>query len=198
MEIYLLYDHRWERRGIVKVSQLDGNRVLVVLGDREMNDFALDFGAMGLSDPHTRKILLRLISLACRKSGIDTHGKRLSVEALQLDSDCYLLVTVSRTPQRWRLKRSGGIGFRFTDSTAFLNAVEALYRRRCLTKNTAYTFGGAYYLLFASPALPSVCKRILGEFAEKHGGGLFCARVRELGRVICPGNAVEIIGKHLV
>ncbi len=52
------------------INRLDGERVLVVLGGKDMTDFALDFKKMSLQNAHARKVLLRLTRLACRKSGI--------------------------------------------------------------------------------------------------------------------------------
>ncbi len=66
------------------INRLDGERVLVVLGGKDMTDFALDFKKMSLQNAHARKVLLRLTRLACRKSGIDTNGKRVNVEALTM------------------------------------------------------------------------------------------------------------------
>ena len=181
------------------INRLDGERVLVVLGDKDMTDFALDFKKMSLQNAHARKVLLRLTRLACRKSGIDTNGKRVNVEALTMGESCYLLVTVRRRMQRYRLKRSGGTGYRFESCGDFLNAVEVLYRHCPYAgKNAAYECGGSYYLLFDYPTAPSAVRRILREYAVQRGGALFCASVREKGRELCGGNAVAVIGEKLI
>ena len=163
----------------MKINRLDEKRVLVVLGGSDMRDFALDFGVMSMSDAHSRKILLRLTRLACLRSGIDTRGKRLNVEAIMLGDGCYLLVTVKNKPRRYRLKRGGRRGF------------------NCV-KNSACEWNGKYYLIFEYPALPKALAGILSEFGEKRGGALLCARVRERGKVLCARSALTAIGSLMV
>lgn len=181
------------------ITQLDGRRVLVVLGNKDMSDFALDFHKMGMENAHARKILLRLTRLACRKSGIDTRGKRVHIEALPLGEGCYLLVSVNSKTKRYRLKRGGCRCFVFADSGAFLNAVEAAYRSGCCrSKAAAYAWRGGYALVFDYPALPRALHRLLGEFAETVGGALLGAQVRETGKPLCTRNAVAVIGEKLV
>ena len=181
------------------INKLDGRRVLVVLADRDMSDFALDFEEMSMENAHTRKILLRLTRLACRKSGIDIRGKRMSVEALMMGEGCYLLVTVKSRACRYTLRRGAGICYRFADVSAFLGAVEAAYRLPYrMAKTAACTWDGAYYLLFEYPAVPKPVHRVLSEFAERRGSGLQCAAAREHGRLLCPQNAVAATGEYLI
>ena len=183
----------------MKINRLDEKRVLVVLGGSDMRDFALDFGVMSMSDAHSRKILLRLTRLACLRSGIDTRGKRLNVEAIMLGDGCYLLVTVKNKPRRYRLKRGGALCYEFDESGALLDAAEAAFRRgfNCV-KNSACEWNGKYYLIFDYPALPIALAGILSEFGEKRGGALLCARVRERGKVLCARSALTAIGSLMV
>lgn len=181
------------------INRLDDRRVLVVLANKDMSDFSLDFAAMDMDNAHARKIILRLTRLACRKSGIDIRGKRLNVEALMMGEGCYLLVTVRKSPRRYRLKRGGGACFRFDGCTDFLNAVEALYRSGFYSaKTAAYEWNGSYYLVFRYPSVPSAVRRVLTEFSVASGGVLFSAQVRERGRELCAQNAVAYIGRQLV
>ena len=76
------------------VNRLSDNRVLIILCGKDMEEFSLKYDTMDLEDLHSRKILMRLMQVACRKSGIETIGKRINIEALSLESDCYLLITV--------------------------------------------------------------------------------------------------------
>jgi len=181
------------------INKLDESRVLVVLAQTDMSDFALDFQEMGLRDDHSRKILLRLTRLACRKSGIDLRGRRVHIEALAVGQGCYLLVTVRKREKRYTRRRGGSVCYEFSDSTAFLNAVEAAYRLGFHTaKNAAYEQNGAYYLLFDYPALPKPLHRLLCEFGKRAGGALFAARVREHGNAVCRRCAVETVGQFLI
>lgn len=181
------------------INRLDGRRVLVVLGGDDMRDFALSEKAMSMSDAHSRRILLRLTRLACSRSGIDTRGKRLNVEALMLGEDCYLLVTVKAPESRFRLKRRGVFCYRFETAGDLLDAAAAAYRRgvRC-AKNSVYEWDGAYYLIFDYPALPRALRGILAEFAEKCRGSLTAALIREHGRPVCTRSALTVIGEKVV
>lgn len=184
---------------VLTITQLDGQRVLVVLGGKDMSDFALDFREMDMDNAHARKILLRLTRLACRKSGIDTRGKRVHIEALPMGESCYLLVSVNSEPKRYRLKHGGSRCFVFADVTAFLNAVEAAYRSSYYrAKVAAFAYRGGYALVFDYPSLPRSLCRLLGEFAEASGGALFAAHVRETGKPLCAHNAVTVIGEQLI
>ena len=181
------------------INKLDSNRVLVTLGNDEMNGFELDFARMSLEDDRSRRVILRLTRLACRKTGIETRGKRLNIEALMMCDGCYLLVTVKSASKQYRRKRAGALCFRFESAGAFLGAVEAAYRHSCqMRKNAAYEWNGAYFLLFSYPAIPKALRLTLAEFGEKHGGALACARVKEHGRLLCPQSAIETIGAKLV
>lgn len=181
------------------INRLDERRVLVVLADRDMSDFALDFAEMGMDNAHSRLIIMRLTRLACQKTGIDTRGKRLSVEALAVEKGCYLLVTVKVRPRRYRLKSGGGLCFCFEGCSEFLGAVEAAYRRGFMcTKNAAYQRGGVYFLLFGYPALPKALRGLLCEFGTLSGGALKCAQVREHANELCPRKAISVIGEKIV
>lgn len=182
------------------ISKLDGSRVLLVLGNKEMDDFALNFAAMNMEDAHARKIILRLTRLACRKSGIETHGKRVNIEALSMEEGCYLLVTVGRGgAQRYRRLRTGGICFCFDNCTAFLNAVEAAYRSRYYYRKTAaYAYQNGFALVFDYPGVSKPLHRLMNEFAGRRGGPLLSAAVREAGKPLCEWQAVTVIGQALV
>ena len=181
------------------ISKLGEDRVLLVLGDRDMDELALDFAVMSMENAHSRRVILRLTTLACRKSGIDARGKRLSVEALMMGEGCCFLVTVKEKRRRYVRRRLGESCFEFETAADFLNAVEAAYRQGyCLAKNAAYERSGRYYLLFDYPAVPRSLRRVFGEFALCRQGPLFSAHIREHGNLVCPRNAVATIGRFLV
>ena len=76
---------------------------------------------------------------------------------------------------------------------------EAAYRLPYhLAKSAAYTENGRYYLLYGYPAVPKALRRTLSEFAEKTGGTLRCAQIREQAKPLCTQNAVAVIGEQLV
>ena len=197
---YLEFSNRYsEGADHLTVNRLDERRVLLTLCGRDMSDFKLSFAQLGMDDDHSRRIILRLISLACRKSGIDARGKRLSVEALKMGEGCCFLVTVKEKRRRYIRRRGSGECFEFECAEDFLNAVEAAYRLNyCLNKNSAYEWAGSYYLIFDYPAVPKPLRRVLGEFSVRRGKALLGARVREQGRELCARGAISVIGAHLI
>ncbi len=181
------------------VNRLDGNRVLIILADSDMSELSLDYNAMSLGDSHSRRVLLRIMRLACRRSGIITQGRRVNIEAMMMSEGCYLLVTVGSRRGTFRLKEHGSLCCRLESADELLCAAEALYRGGIYCgKNAAYKKDGAYYLIFDYPCAPAEIKKILSEFAEPPKGGLAAAWVREHGMPLCEKRAIEVIGKAAV
>ena len=181
------------------VNKLGKNRVLIVLCEQDITDNALGKEGIDFNNGAARSRVIWLTRRACRSSGIDTGGKRVNIEALPLEKTCYLLVTVGAL-KRYRLKNSGGgCCFCIGGSTAFLNAVEQLYRRNlCCRNNSAYKLNNDYFLVFDYPLLPESLSNILLEYGRKLSGKFAAARIKETAKPICTRNAIESIGKHLV
>lgn len=186
---------------ILTVDKLSDDRVLIILGIKEMEDFALDFEKLSLNDLHSRKILLRIMQIACRKTGIETRGKSVSIEALSFDEDCYILVTVTQKSRRtYRVKKNDeSVCYLLGESANFLETVEKLYRQNVYcNRNSAYFYDSRYYLIFDYPTIPKKLRRVLSEYGEKSGGKLAAAKVRENGKLLCRHNAIMQIGRYLV
>lgn len=183
------------------VDQLGCNRILIKLCEKDMNDFSLDFDTLSFTDAHSRKIILRILQLACFKTGVEVKNKNIMVEALQLDDGCYILLTVTEKHRRhtYKFKRpSDSVCYLLGDSGNFLDAVEKLYSQNvCCNKNSAYLYNGEYYLIFDYPTIPARLKHVLKEYAQKCGGKVTSARIRENGRQLCSINAIAQIGRYL-
>lgn len=182
------------------VNNLGQNKVLVILGEKDMQDFSLDFDKLSLDDKHCRKVLLRIMQIACNKSGIEMNGRSVSIEALMVDAGCYLLVTVKDRHRRtYKIKKDYDcICYRLGNSGNFLDTIEKLYRENVYcNKNSAYEYNSEYYLIFEYPSLPVKIKRILSEYGEKFGGNIKTSKIKENGKLICKHNAIVQIGRHL-
>jgi len=165
-----------------------------------MEDFSLDFDRLSLNDIHSRRILLRIMQIACRKSGIEMKGRSISIEALSLDGGCYLLVTVSEKHRHtYRIKKSDAcVCYHLGNSNNFLDTIEKLHKQNVYcNKNSAYEYGDEYYLIFDYPSIPQKLKRILSEYGHKSGGTLKASKIRENGKLICKHNAITQIGQYL-
>lgn len=185
---------------VLTVNRLSDNRILIILCEKDMRDFSLDNDKMSFADLHSRRIIMRILQMACRKTGLETRGKSVNVEALPLDEDCYILVTVSgKRGRTYRLKGSNDcLCFFLGNATNFLDAIDALCRQNvCCNKNSAYEWQGSYYLVFDYPSIPRKLGRILSEYAQRCTGGLFAAKIKEGGRPVCTQNAIMQIGRYL-
>ncbi len=181
------------------VNKLAENRVLIILGGEEMKSYNLEFEKLSFENSHSRRVMLRLIQVACRKSGIATVGKSVSVEALMLSEGCYLLMTVEHKTKSYRLKKSSGICCKFENTASLMNAAEALYREGfCCTKNSLYEANGEYYIIFDYPALPLAINRIISEYSSVKRNSVYISRIKESCKLVCANSAIQQIGAHLV
>lgn len=181
------------------VNKLGENRVLIILGEQDMNDFSLDFNNMNLDDSHSRRVLTRLTHSACKSTGIETGGKSLNIEALSLGEGCYLLVTVGSLNKTYRRKRGGSVCYSLGGCGNLLDCLEQLYRLgTACSKSAVYEHNGEYFLVFDYPAIPKSMRVVLSEFSAKRCRPFARARLRERARVICDRNAVCKIGQYLV
>lgn len=183
------------------VDKLADNRVLIILCDKDMEDFSLDYDTLSLDDSHSRRVLMRIMQLACIKTGIEIKGKSVLIEALSLDKECYLLLTVDEKHRRtYRIKSNTEcLCYHLGTSGNFLDTIEKLYRQNvCCNRNSAYVYNDEYYLIFDYPSLPRKLKKVLSEYGKCSGGNLSAARIRENGKPLCKYNAIVQIGRFLI
>ncbi len=184
------------------VDKLSSNKVLIVLCTKDMEDYRLDYNTLSLNDIHCRKILMRILQIACSKSGIEIKGKSVRLETILLEGGCYILITVDEKHRfhTYRIKKtSESRCYSLGSGDNFLNTIEKLYRQNvCCNKNSAYVYNNEYYLIFEYPAIPCKLKKVLSEYGEKKGGRSVAARIKENGKELCAVNAIAQIGRHLV
>ena len=174
------------------IEQIDSGKVLIMLKNSDMKDFSLEYGTMGFDDPHSRRILSRLLSLACSKTGLNARNKKMVVEALPHKSGCLILLTLKEKKRRvYRIKRSDKLFCCvFDDAEALLSALD---NAEGLPESELLLYEGGYYLL-APEKLSSRLAFILGEFSETYYcSKIRAAKLREAGKPL--GDAREIIKK---
>ena len=165
-----------------------------------MRDFSLDYDTLSLYDSHSRKILMRILQIACFKTDIEIKDKRMIVEALPTVDGCMLLLTVEdKNRKKYRLQNGKKCScYDVGNSKNFLDVIQLLYKQNvCCNKNSAYEKDGVYYLIFDYPAIPKRFKRILHEYGVRCGDNIFAANLRENAQEICRSNAIAVIGKCL-
>lgn len=182
------------------IEQIDPSKVLIVLGSDDMKDFSLEYSTLSFSDPHSRRILSRLLTLACSKTGMSIDNKKMLVEALPHKSGCLILLTLSPKQKRrlYRVKRSDKkLCCVFEDVDALIDASVAIRNTTSLPKNSAYFLDDRYYLLVDSKPVSLYTMAILEEFSECYVcSRVAAARIEENGREIARECAVKTIGSH--
>lgn len=183
------------------VDKINHNKILITLCGEDMQNFELEYSKLSLYDSHSRRILLRILNLACFKTGVETSNKSMLVEAVPLESGCaFLLTLVDKSRRSYKIKDAKkSVCYYLGDSENFLETMGKLYRQNiCCNKNSAYLYMDGYYLIFDYPTVPRKIRLVLSEYAEKCGSSIFAARLREYGKEICPTNAIAVIGSKIV
>lgn len=182
------------------IDKIKSNKILITLCDEDMRDFSLDYDTLSLYDSHSRKILMRILQIACFKTDIEIKDKRMIVEALPTVDGCMLLLTVEdKKRKKYRLQNGKKCScYDVGNSKNFLDVIQLLYKQNvCCNKNSAYEKDGVYYLIFDYPAISKRFKRILHEYGVRCGDNIFAANLRENAQEICRSNAIAVIGKCL-
>lgn len=183
------------------IEQLDSCRVLIVLKAEDMRDFSLEYNTLSFSDAHSRRILSRLLTLACSKTGMDVTNKKMLVEALPHKNGCLILLTLSPKKKRksYKIKRDRKkLCCIFKDVDGLLDASMAL-RGKILPRNRAYRLKEKYYLIIDSRPVSLSALGTLTEFCETVScSPAAAARIEENGRLIADGNAVRKIGEKII
>lgn len=176
------------------IEQIDPSKVMIVLGNNDMKDFSLEYNTLSFSDPHSRKILSRLLTLACSKTGISIDNKKMLVEALPHKSGCLILLTLKPKTKRraYRIKKADRyLCCIFPDVERLITASVALKDK--LPENIVFYFDDKYYLLIEKNiALHALAA--LEEFSQCYMcSKIAAAKVKEAGREI--GNT-EVMAKY--
>ncbi len=183
------------------IEQIDSSKVLISLCKVDMDDYKLEFSSMDLKNPHSKKILMRLLSIVCNKTGLSTKNKQLLLETLPLDSGCLILVTFMDTKPKitkYRIKKQqNSLCFSFDNSENFVEAVSLLYKENIYFRSCkAILFNKKYYLVFDRCHVAHIAKRILSEFGKrKPCNRAFLSALSEAGKPLCRSNAIDTIGK---
>ncbi len=187
----------------MKISQLSDSKILITLLHDDMKRFQLDFSTLELSDPHSKKVLSRLCSLACASSSIKTKDKIVVLEALENGDGIILLLSVKEkgdTRKKYRIKRVKTYPcYVFENVEHLLSAIEKLCETNTLFyNNSLFLYNNLYYLVFDYPLITKSSQKILYEFAHKKEiTKTFIAKLNECANKIACGNAITHIGTYI-
>ena len=183
------------------IEQIDSSKVLISLCKGDMQDYKLEFSNMDLVEPHSKKILERLLSIVCNKTGLSTKNKRLVMEAVPLDNGCLILVTfmdIKPKKTKYRIKKhKTTVCFVFDNTENFINAISLLYRENIYFRGCkAILYNKMYYIIFDGCPVATKAKRILSEFGSRKSCSFtLLSALKEAGVYLCESNAVDVIGK---
>ncbi|MBQ6626887.1 MAG: hypothetical protein IIX27_06315 [Ruminococcus sp.] len=187
----------------MKISQLSDSKILITLLHDDVERFKLDFSTLGLSDPHSKKVLSRLCTLACASNSIKIKGKTVVLEALENGDGIILLLSVkekSDTRKKYRIKRIKTYPcYIFENAEHLLCAIEKLCKTNTLFyNNSLFLYNNLYYLVFDYPLITKITQKILYEYAHKKEiTKTFISKLNESAQKIACGNAIAQIGSHL-
>ncbi len=184
------------------IEQLDTTKVLISLGNEDMKSFDLHISTMSFYSEKSKKVLLRLLNLACMKAGLSCKNKSVLMEALPHRSGCLILVTMLEQKKGRIYKVRGGNRypcFVFENAEKLLCAAEEFYRQKIhIGGNSLWLWKDKYYLVSDSVMLKAAARRKLMEYsAEQRVTSVQISRIKEQGRVICPQKGLETIGRRI-
>lgn len=184
------------------IEQLDESKVLISLCTEDMEDFKLRFSDMSFCSEHSKRILLRLLQLACTKAGVSFERKTVLMEALPHNSGCLLLLTMmdKKSRKTYRVKKIKEYPcFVFENSENLLSAAECIQTRSVsLRSNSLWLIKGKYYLMFDCPFVQKDVCALLREYAAKINYTFVgISRIKETGKLLCSGDALGIIAEKL-
>ena len=178
------------------IEQIDPGKVMIVLGSNDMKDFSLEYSTLSFKDPHSRKILSRLLTLACSKTGMSIDNKKMLVEALPHRSGCLILLTLKPKTKRriYRVKKNDKcLCCIFTDVERLIGASVALKNR--LSENKIYYYNDKYYLL-VEDNIALYPLALLEEFSDCYVcSKIAAAKVSEAGREL---GDIRVMAKYFV
>lgn len=187
----------------MKISQLSNDKVMVTLSADDMKNFELEFDSIGLSDPHSKKVISKLLSVALNSSFAPNDNKSILCEAVPMGSGCVLLITLKdkkNNRKKYRIKRIKEYPcYRFENVDDLLTTVQKLYYTDVFFyNNSVYMYNDKYYLVFDYPVVPKKAQNILSEYSKAvRGTKPFVARLNESAKALSKGNAIIHIGASL-
>ncbi len=192
------------RGEFMNIEQIDSERILISLSDKDMENYSITFETLSLSENNSRKALSELMNRASSATGISFSDKRVMIEALKYEHGCLLLLTVSCKKKKRKVYRikscSESYIFMFDSAESFLACTKALY---CLKASrpsgSAYTLNGKYFLIIGcSSVLRSKYIDTIREFSvQEKRSSAYAAILHEHAKLLSSANAICEIGSCL-
>lgn len=183
------------------IEKLDKSRVLVSLGLKDMDTYAIDIDKLNLKEKTAKETLRNLLKLALERVGISAQNKAVLVEAMPHKDGMLIMVTVDfmgKLRKTYRIKRpSVQLVCIFSDVEKLLSCSELIKCGKIkLLPNSLWQYKNEFYVIFEYTGLSSRAKAVLSEYAVLQSlSRVKIARIKEAGKEILNSNALEQIAK---
>ena len=186
----------------MNIEQIDNSRIIISLGNKDMENFSITFENLNLSDMHSRKVLKEILFYASSKTGISFKDKKVFIEAMQYENGCILLLTLKIKKRKiYYIKNySDSYIFAFDCVDSFLNCIKAIYNMNGNRYfSSAFVDNNIYYLAIQPTSiLKDKYIKTISEFSTGTKKGKINLEIlKEHANMILSKNAVETIGKRL-
>lgn len=182
------------------IEQIDGSKVLIILGSKDMQNFSLEYDTLTFQDPHSKKILRRLLSLACTKAELSVQNKKMVVEALPHNSGCLILLTLKPKVKRkiYTIKKlPQDICCTFETTENLFSFARAFSKNIILPKSSLYYYGDNYCVIMEDINHSKSFVFKTREFCDKYiSSKIYSAKVKEYGEQIIAHNAIKKINEY--
>ncbi len=193
----------------MKIEQIDGRTVKIILTQRDMDGFDITYDEMDYKDPNTKRVILELLHRIRQETDIELSEGKLFVEAFPcLNGGCVLyLCTVPQEskPQSRTAPKSTGFNtplvFEFDDLDLLTAACRHLFLQynHIILKSALYLYEGRYRLLVYSYfKLDNRIIALVSEYGRCIGKGSVSASVvKEHAKCLLDTDAIETISEAL-
>ncbi len=187
----------------MNIEQLDQERILISLCDKEMEQYSVTFDQLDLYEKNSETMLRELLLNASEQTGISMKDKHILIEAMKFEHGCLLLITVSASKKRKSYKVRRNTVFRtliFDNADNLFGCIGAFSRIKVDTVSSSLlAYKNRYYLILSSSE--SINDNIIStayEFdADIRYGKNFTEFLYEHGSLLSAKNAVDEISSAM-
>lgn len=185
------------------IEKLDKSRVLISLGLKDMDTYAINIDKLNLKETNTKETLRSLLKFALERVGISAENRAVLIEAMPHKDGMLILITVDymgKLRKTYKIKKQPmQPACRFSDAEMLLSCVEVLRNDKLkLPPNSLWLYKNQLYVIFEYGGVSSKAKAVLSEYALCLSLSLVrIARIKEAGKEVLSSNALEHIAKTI-
>lgn len=205
----------------MKIEKINENKIRITLNIDDLKRNNIDIHSFMSNPIETQSVFLNMLDIAEEKFGFVTRDYRLSIEALAMPNNIFILTVTRTVPENEKnkkkviLKRKSnsinkGIAiYSFDNFEDFIALCESINKNHLKLINTyiknisLYILNSKYYLLFDNISNNIKSLKIISSFMSEfgqyiHDSDLYMNKILEYGKVIIPKNAIKSGIKYFV